>query len=379
MKKNRSSEYIVSYDQIVTVCYLALCLVGVVMILDISSIQSSLVNFYTHILYLSISLLSVVLVLYFFNLEKIRPLNPYYIFVTIVLLLIVLAKGPDVNGANRWLSAGPFRFQPSFIARLALIFYFAGLLDKKFDKVNIPNLQEFAKEFAPLIAYTLVIFILIILEKHLSTLIIGGATLLGMLFYAGVRKRLILLVLLLGIIAGGLIIVKGDDFRSGRLETYKVYNLFMRNRPEPSRNDEQYQVHESLTALTSGYIFGTGMERGRAKHYYLPEARTDYIYTVIGEEFGFLGAILVLGLHVLLFFRAFKIAEAQENRYYKFLCAGLAMNIFLNALVNTGVAISILPATGNTLPFVSYGGTALLVDSVSIGVILNISAKRRRM
>lgn len=378
MKKNRNTEYIVSFDHVVLVCYLLLCLIGVIMILDIASMQSSLVNFYSHMLYLAISFLAVILILYFFNLEKLRPLNPYLIFLTIALLLLVLARGPDVKGATRWLKIGPFRFQPSFLARLALIFYFAGYLAKKHDSVRIANIGKFSREFAPLIVYSFLIFLLIYLEKHLSTLLICGATLLGMLFYAGVRKRLIFLVVLLGILAGGLVLFTGDSFRADRIKTYQVYNLFMPNRPEPTNSDEEYQVHESLTALTSGYIFGTGMGRGRAKHYYLPEARTDYIFTVVGEEFGFLGALIVLGLHALLFFRALKIAEAQENRYYKFLCAGLGLNIFLNALVNTGVAMSIIPATGNTLPFISSGGTALLVDSASIGVILNISAKRRR-
>ncbi|MFO8145456.1 MAG: FtsW/RodA/SpoVE family cell cycle protein [Candidatus Syntrophosphaera sp.] len=378
MKKSRNTEYIVSFDHVVLVCYLLLCLIGVVMILDIASMQSSLVNFYSHILYLAISLLSVILVLYFFNLEKLRPLNPYLIYLSILLLILVLIKGPDVKGATRWLKIGPFRFQPSFLARMALIFYFAGFLDKKYDSIRIANVKKFCAEFAPLIVYAVFIFVLIIMEKHLSTLLIGGATLLGMLFYAGMRKRLVLLVIFIGILGGSLILIKGDDFRADRLKTYQVYNLFMPNRPEPTKSAEEYQVHESLTALTSGYIFGTGMGRGRAKHYYLPEARTDYIFTVVGEEFGFLGAIFVLGLHALLFFRAMKIAEEQENRYYKFLCAGLALNIFLNALVNTGVSMSIIPATGNTLPFISSGGTALLVDSISIGVILNISAKRRR-
>ncbi len=378
MKKSRNTEYIVSFDHVVLVCYLLLCLIGVVMILDIASMQSSLVNFYSHILYLAISLLSVILVLYFFNLEKLRPLNPYLIYLSILLLILVLIKGPDVKGATRWLKIGPFRFQPSFLARMALIFYFAGFLDKKCDSIRIANVKKFCAEFAPLIVYAVFIFVLIIMEKHLSTLLIGGATLLGMLFYAGMRKRLVLLVIFIGILGGSLILIKGDDFRADRLKTYQVYNLFMPNRPEPTKSAEEYQVHESLTALTSGYIFGTGMGRGRAKHYYLPEARTDYIFTVVGEEFGFLGAIFVLGLHALLFFRAMKIAEEQENRYYKFLCAGLALNIFLNALVNTGVSMSIIPATGNTLPFISSGGTALLVDSISIGVILNISAKRRR-
>ena len=200
-----------------------------------------------------------------------------------------------------------------------------------------------------------------------------------MLFYAGLRKRFVLGVLMLGLIAGTVIIAKGDSFRSDRINTYKVYSLLVPNRPAPSNSAEEYQVKESLTALTSGGFLGTGMAHGRAKHYFLPEARTDYIYTIIGEEFGFLGAALVLLLHALLFFRILKLAETQENRYHKYLMAGLGMNIFFNALINTGVSMSIIPATGNTLPFVSYGGTALLVDSVSIGLVLNLTAKRRQM
>ena len=142
-------------------------------------------------------------------------------------------------------------------------------------------------------------------------------------------------------------------------------------------DDSDYQVKESLTALSSGGVIGTGIARGRAKHYYLPEARTDYVYTIIAEEFGFLGAIFVFGLHCFLFFRAFKMAHYQESRFMQFLGVGMAMNIFCNVLVNTGVSMSILPPTGNTLPFISYGGSALLIDSASLGVILNISAKRR--
>ncbi|HPH72048.1 MAG TPA: FtsW/RodA/SpoVE family cell cycle protein, partial [Candidatus Cloacimonas sp.] len=113
------------------------------------------------------------------------------------------------------------------------------------------------------------------------------------------------------------------------------------------------------------------------KHYYLPEARTDYVYTVIGEEWGFVGALIVFGLHCFLFFRCFWMAHSQENRFLEFLGVGLAMNIFCNVLVNTGVAMSLLPPTGNTLPFISYGGSALLIDSIALGMLLNISAQRR--
>jgi cell division protein FtsW (lipid II flippase) len=379
MKKNRAQNYIVSYDKLILGSYLLLCVIGVLVMLDITSMQSSMVNFYRHIVFLGLALVAAILILYFFDLEKLRPLNPYLVYFTIFLLVVVLIKGTTVKGATRQLSLGFINLQPSFIARIALVFFFAGYLDKKNDQLVAANVKEFITEFMPLIVYAGLIFFLILYERHLSTLIIGGATLLGMLFYAGIRKRLLIGFLALGLVAGWVIINHGAEYRSSRLKTYKTYNLFSKNRPEPSNAAEEYQVKESLTALTSGGVFGTGMGRGRAKHYYLPEARTDYIYTIIGEEFGFLGALLVFGLHALLFFRAFRVAERQEDRYLKFLCAGLAMNIFFNALVNTGVAMSILPSTGNTLPFISYGGTALMIDSASVGVILNISAKRRHL
>ncbi len=379
MKKNKDFSYIISYDKVVFFTYILLCLTGVIVMLDITSMQSSMVNFYRHLVFLVVSALAAILVLYFFNLEKLRPLNRFFVYLVIALLLIVLIKGDTVKGATRQINLGLISIQPSFLARVALIFFFASYLDKKHDELISANLKEFCIEFMPLIVFSAVTFILIVLGRHLSTLIIGAATLLGMLIYAGAKKRIIALIVLFGMVSGWIIITQGASYRSSRLQTYKIYSLLLKDRPAPTNSAEEYQVRESLTALTSGRLFGTGMGRGRAKHYYLPEPRTDYIFTIIGEEFGFLGAIFVFGLHILLFFRSFRIAEAQEDKYLKFLCAGLAMNIFFNALVNTGVAMSILPSTGNTLPFISYGGTALLVDSASVGVILNISAKRRQL
>lgn len=375
MKKNRNSSYIVSIDNTVLVCYLALCMVGLIVMLDISSVQSSMTNFYHHAAYVGLSILAAIIVLYFIKVDKLRPLNRWLVYIMIILLVLVLVIGVETKGAARRLMG----FQPSFFARLILILFYAGYLETKQDKVNLANVKELFLEFVPLIIYTVVIFVLIFLERHLSTLIIGGFTLLGMFFYAGMRKRFVFGVLALGLIAGTLIIAKGDSFRSDRISTYKMYSLLIPNRPEPSNSDEAYQVRESLTALTSGRFLGTGMAHGRAKHYFLPEARTDYIYTIIGEEFGFFGAFIVLLLHALLFFRIIKLANDQEDLYHKYLCAGLGMNIFFNALINTGVSMSIIPATGNTLPFISYGGTALMVDSISIGLVLNLTAKRRQM
>ncbi len=379
MKKNRSNSYIVSIDNPILICYLALLGIGLLLMLALSSVQSSMVNFYHHAVNVGVSILATIVTLYFFKVDTFRPLNKWLIWIMIALLFAVLVFGVKINGAERWLVFGPLRIQPSTLARLVLILFFAGYLDRKQDKIGLANPKELALEFIPLILYTVAIFVLIFLGRHLSTLVIGGATLMGMLFFAGMRKRFVLSVLLLGMLAGALIITKGDAFRSERINTYRVYSLLVPNRPEPSNTPEEYQVRESLTALTSGGVLGTGMSHGRAKHYFLPEARTDYIYTIIGEEFGFLGAAVVLLLHALLFFRILKLAQARENNYHKYLLAGLGMNIFFNALINTGVSMSIIPTTGNTLPFVSYGGTALLVDSVSIGLILNLTAKRRQL
>ena len=378
MKKNKSIQYIVSYDKVILICYLSLCLIGILMMLDITSMQS-MSMFYHHLVYFIFSIAVLGIIFYFLDLEKLRPLNILWIILSIALLILVLIYGSTVKGGKRSIRFGPLSIQPSFLARLALIFFYAGFLAKKQDIINTTNFPELLKELAPLLVYTAIIFVLIFMEKHLSTLIVGSATLLGMLYYAGLRKRFVLAIVIVGLIAGIFIINKGDEFRSARIETYKVYSLFNPHRPEPGNSPDEYQVRESLTALTSGQIIGTGVARGRAKHNFLPEARTDYVYSIIGEEFGFIGAIIVLGLHALLFFRILKIASEQDNLYYKYLCVGIALNIFLNVLLNTGVAMSLLPPTGNTLPFISYGGTALLIDSMSIGVVLNISAKRRQL
>jgi len=318
-----------------------------------------------------------VVILYAFDLEKTRVLAPYMVYLTLILLIIVLFKGSTIKGATRQISLGFISFQPSFLARVVLVFYFAHILDKRHEELLAATPIKFLTDFAPLITLTGFTFLLIILERHLSTLIIGGATLYGMLVYAGTKKRVLLLIALIGILGAVAILTHGADYRKARLTTYKKYSLFFKDRNTAKADDSDYQVKESLTALTSGGLIGTGIARGRAKHYFLPEARTDYIFTIIAEEFGFLGAIFVFGLHCLLFFRSFRMANSQESRYLKFLGVGLAMNIFFNVLVNTGVSMSILPPTGNTLPFISYGGSALLIDSASLGVILNISAVRR--
>ena len=141
--------------------------------------------------------------------------------------------------------------------------------------------------------------------------------------------------------------------------------------------DKEYQVRESLLSLSGGKLTGTTPTKGTGKHYFLPEAKTDYIFSIIGEEFGFIGALIVIGLFIFLFYRTIINALRQDDIFLKLAGIGLGMNIFFNAMVNIGVSIAILPSTGVTLPFISYGGTSLLVNSFSVGLLLNISAKKQ--
>jgi len=354
--------------------------VGLIVMVDITSVQSSMAYFYRHLIFIGISATVAIFILYFIDLPKLRFTNTWLVYLAIVMLVWVLVKGSTIKGATRQINFGLFSFQPSFFARIALVFFYANVLDKKQQLLrDTKSILHFPCNFPELTLLTAIVFILILIEKHLSAIIIGGMALIGMLFYAGIRKRILLVILGLGLVSGLLIITQGDSFRMQRMRTYKKYSLFFPERDLSDSDSADYQVRESLTALTSGGFLGTGLARGRAKHYYLPEARTDYVFTIIGEETGYLGAMIVFLLHTTLFFASLIMAEKQDSNYLKFLAAGMAMNIYCNVLVNTGVAMSILPPTGNTLPFISYGGSALLMDSIAVGVILNISAQRRTL
>jgi cell division protein FtsW (lipid II flippase) len=171
---------------------------------------------------------------------------------------------------------------------------------------------------------------------------------------------------------------KGAEYRSKRMDIYAKYSLFhrMMDKNTEGNIEGEFQIKQSLISLACGKLFGTGSDRGTGKLYFLPEAKTDYIYAIVGEELGFLGALTVLLIYFTLFMRSFISSNKNKDMFLRFAGFGLALNIFLNAMVNIGVSISALPSTGVTLPFISYGGTSLLVNSVSIGLLLNISSKR---
>ena len=375
----KSKIYIAQYDHYILFIYLILMFIGLYMQLNISSVRSSMFFFYRQLIWFILSIAAVWYAFKVVDLEKLRRISFFLVIFTIILLICVLIFGQNVKGAIRSIQIWKFNIQPSLLARIVLIIYFAHILDKKKRIIPESKPSVFFLHFNSLITMTVIVYGLILAEKHFSPLVISGLTLLSIIFLARIKFLTIFLILLILFISGVVIINFGPKYRNERMKIYQEYSLFFKNRSgvEYTGSDD-YQVKEGLISLSSGKLFGTGSARGTGKHYFLPEAKTDYIFAIIGEEYGFSAALFVIGLYIMLLIRTFISSWKKDDLFLQLAGVGLGLNIFFNAMVNIGVAMAALPSTGVTLPFISYGGTSLLVNSFAIGLILNISAERKR-
>lgn len=381
----KQKTYIISFDHWIIVCYIVLMVIGIFMQLNVNSVKDSMMPFYKQLIWLLISAVAVWSAFRFIDLQKWRKFTTLLLFITILLLVLVLIFGSEVNGAKRsfilHLPMMNVNFQPSLLARIVLILYFAHILAKKQDVIEESRPLNFVKNFTPLIIIPILIFTLILFERHFSVLIILGLTLMSMLFLARIKFSTILSIMLVLMLFGAAVIKFGPQYRGARMQIFEKYSLFhkLAHKESTYTGDAEYQIRESLIALSSGGIFGTTPNRGTGKHYFIPEDKTDYIFAILGEEFGFLGSLFVLGLYAFLFSRCLINAYHQKSNFLRFAGYGLGMNIFFNALLNIGVSMSAVPSTGVTLPFISYGGTSLLINSITIGLLLSISAERRKV
>jgi cell division protein FtsW len=374
--KNKRAK-IVGYDYHLLAIYFILMLFGLYMQINIGSVRTSLHFFFMQLAWSVISIFSLWFAFRFINFEKARKLIFPFLIIIIILLIIVLVTGVENKGGIRRI----FGTQPSLFARVLIILYFAHILDKKKDCIEDTKPKGFFRHFNSLIIISIIIFGLVFAGRHLSILIILAMTLFWMLWIANIRFATMMTFLSIIPIMLIAVLLFGREYRKERVDIYANYSLFHRAAAIETQytGDKDYQIQQSLISLASGGLWGTTPARGTGKHYFLPEARTDYIFSIIGEEFGFIVAAFIWGLYVFLFIRTFIIAKKAQNMYQKLAAYGLGMNIFFNALVNVGVAMSALPSTGVTLPFISYGGTSLLVNSFSIGLLLNISAVRKKV
>jgi cell division protein FtsW len=282
----------------------------------------------------------------------------YLLLAGSLLLLAVTMVMPPLNGARRWLFMGPMTFQPVELAKLALVVYLAHSLSKKAEKV-----KTFTVGFVPHLVVCALMMGLLLLQPDLGSSIILGATTLTMLFVAGARISYIVLAILAAApIAYQLII--GTPWRLRRFMAY--FN------PEAFSDREAYQMVQAHVSMGSGGPFGVGLGNSRQSLGYMPEGHNDFILAPIGEELGFVGVAAVLALFALLMWRGLRAALGARDTFGGYLAYGITTMFGLQALLNVGVVLGLVPNKGITLPLVSYGGTSLIVTMFLVGLLLNV-------
>ena len=281
--------------------------------------------------------------------------------VCFLLLVLVLIPGIGTvrNGSRSWFGFGGFGIQPSEFAKIGLIIFVS-----KYLANNNKEIRNIKKGVLPIIGIILLFFGLIMLEPDFGTGMVIVLTLVCILFISGVKVSFFVKIGcagLLGIVA--LIIVA--PYRMARIVSFLD--------PWKDPLGSGFQIIQSLYAIGPGGLLGMGFGNSIQKHFYLPEPQTDFIFSIISEEFGFLGVLIVCFFFFIIFYRCLKIAMSCNDLFAKYLVFGLSFGILIQALLNLCVVIGLIPVTGVTLPFLSYGGSSLLVSMASIGIILNVS------
>jgi cell division protein FtsW len=286
--------------------------------------------------------------------------------ISLVLLILVLIPGIGavVGGARRWLRVFGFSFQPSELAKLALIIFFAYSMEKK-EK----NMKSFSIGFLPHVGVAGIFFSLILLEPDFGTAVMMVMLVFVLLFAGGVRTSYLIGTGSIAVV-GFLSLILCVGYR------LKRWTVFLD--PWSDARGAGYHIIQSLLAFGSGGLWGMGLGNGRQKLFYLPEPHTDFILSVIGEELGLIGVFAILVLFFFLLNAGIMISLRARDQFGTYLGLGITSLIGIEAAVNMGVVMGLLPTKGSTLPFVSYGGTSLVVKLISVGIMLNIASHERR-
>lgn len=282
--------------------------------------------------------------------------------VAAILLFLVLVMGHEVLGAKRWLRLGPVGLQPSEFAKLAMVLFLADALDRKKSR-----LSDFQHGYVPLLVMTGLMLGLIVLERDLGTpLLIAGVSF-GMIFLAGAKYQH-----LLGTFLAGIPFLYAAVF----MVPYRRQRFFAFLDPWKDAQGAGYQLVQSLLALGSGGFWGKGSGESTIKLLYLPEAQTDFIFPIVGEEFGFVGAALLTILFFLMVHRCFLVARKATTWFHLLVAGGVGLWLGGQVVINLGVVTGLLPTKGIPLPLISFGGSSLIVLLTAIGLVLNVSRAR---
>ena len=346
-------------------------IIGCVMVLSASSV-SSLRNygswwyfFQRQLIWTFLGVAAFVLVSRI-DYRKLRRAVIPLLVVTVVLLLVVLVPGigVKVGGARRWLGVGSWRLQPSELAKLSLLVYAADVLARRADE-----LYDWRRVLRPVLVVSAVVGGLVLIEPDMDSTVVLGLIVASILIVGGVRMYHLVT---LGAIGGVLVTI------AAVAEPYRRARVFSFLHPWDDASNAGYQISQSLIAIGSGGWTGVGLGAGRAKWAFLPNAHTDFIFAIIGEELGLVGCILVLALFVVVAAAGTATSMRAPDRFGTLLAAGVTVWIVAQAAINVAAVTALLPVSGITLPYVSFGGSSLVVTMAASGVLASVARQCRR-
>ena len=303
--------------------------------------------------------------LYRLEYQRLKPLAPYLLVAAILGLALVFVPhvGLGVNGGRRWIGAGGFSVEPSEFAKLALVMYLSAVLSARGERIT-----SLARGVVPLCVPVAIMAVLVLKEPDMGTASLLLFVAFALFFAAGARVVHLAAVALATVPFAALTVLASP---------YRRARIFAFVDPWKDPLNTGFHIVQSLLALGSGGLFGVGLGASRAKFFYLPEQYTDFIFSVLGEELGLIGTLAVIALFITLAYRAIRIALAAPDRFGFFLALGCAAMITIQAFVNIGVVSSSWPVTGVPLPFISFGGSSLVVNLLAVAIIANVGRHRR--
>lgn len=341
-------------------------LVGLVMVLSASSVNglseygSSWYHVKRQAIWATMGV-SALLVTVLVDYRRWRRLATFGLVITFLLLLAVLVPGVSTrsNGASRWLSLGPINVQPAELAKLTMLVFVADLLARRIHRID-----ETAITLRPVLVVTGSLAVLVMLQPDLGTTILIGAVMFTLLFIAGVPLKELSLTALVG---------GGGAMAAAIVAPYRRNRMLAFIDPWDDPLNTSYQTIQSLVGIANGGVGGVGLGSSRAKWGFLPEAHTDFIFAIVAEELGLVGAMLIIGMFLAIGLLGFRTALRAPEPFGMLLAAGVTSWLLVQAFVNIGAVVGVLPITGMPMPFVSFGGSSLVVTMTAAGMLLNIA------
>jgi cell division protein FtsW len=367
MAAEKGQFKLADYDLVLLLMVVALTSFGIVMVYSASSVMAAK-NFHDGAFFLK---RQGIFALIGFTAAAVAMRTDYHfwrkwavplLLTSLVLLVLVLIPGigGKAKGASRWIRLPGFNLQPSEFTKMALIFYLAYSIDKKQDRI-----RSLSAGFLPYMVVLIILLGLLLKQPDMGAALTMAAVTILMLFAAGTR---LVFILGSGMVAFPFVVylIYHSAYRLKRIKAFM--------NPELDPTGIGWQIIQSKYAFGAGGFFGQGLGEGKQKLFYLPEAHTDFILSVVGEELGFIGVLVIIGMFFVLIQRSMRIAMAAQDTFGRFIALGIAILFAIEAVVNMGVVTGLLPTKGLALPFLSYGGSSLVISLFAVGVLLNISA-----